>query len=31
MRSEVYGEWHDQQRTAGVIDPNSGGSTVYLS
>jgi hypothetical protein len=28
---EVNGEWHDKQRTAGVIDPNSGGTTVYLS
>ncbi len=28
---ELNGEWHDYQRTAGVIDPNSGGNTVYVS
>jgi Putative MetA-pathway of phenol degradation len=28
---ELNGEWHDKQRTAGVIDPNSGGNTIYLS
>jgi len=28
---EVNGEWHDKQRTAGIIDPNSGGNTVYVS
>jgi hypothetical protein len=28
---ELNGEWHDKQRTAGIADPNSGGSTVYLS
>ena len=28
---ELNGEWHDFQRTAGVIDPNSGGNTIYLS
>lgn len=28
---EVNGEWHDKQVTAGVSDPNSGGSTIYLS
>jgi hypothetical protein len=28
---ELNGEWHDKQRTAGVVDPNSGGNTLYLS
>ena len=28
---ELNGEWHDRQRTAGIIDPNSGGNTVYVS
>jgi hypothetical protein len=28
---ELNGEWHDKQVIAGVADPNSGGSTVYLS
>jgi hypothetical protein len=28
---EINGEWHDYQRVGGVIDPNSGGNTVYLS
>ena len=28
---EINGEWHDKQRTAGVVDPNSGGNTIYLS
>jgi hypothetical protein len=28
---ELNGEWHDRQVTAGVVDPNSGGNTIYLS
>jgi hypothetical protein len=28
---ELNGEWHDKQYIAGVADPNSGGTTVYLS
>jgi hypothetical protein len=28
---ELNGEWHDHQKVAGVIDPNSGGNTVYLA
>jgi Putative MetA-pathway of phenol degradation len=28
---ELVGEWHDKQRTAGVVDPNSGGNAIYLS
>ena len=28
---EINGEWHDKQRTAGVTDPNSGGTTVFIS
>jgi hypothetical protein len=28
---ELNGEWHDKQRTAGVVDPNSGGNTLYVS
>ena len=28
---EINGEWHDKQRTAGVVDPNSGGNTIYVS
>ena len=28
---ELNGEWHDKQRINGVPDPNSGGTTVYLS
>jgi outer membrane putative beta-barrel porin/alpha-amylase len=28
---ELNGEWHDNQVVAGVVDPNSGGNTVYLS
>ena len=28
---EVNGEWHDKQRTAGIIDPNSGGNTIFIS
>jgi hypothetical protein len=28
---ELNGEWHDKQRIAGIPDPNSGGTTVYVS
>ena len=28
---ELNGEWHDKQRTAGIVDPNSGGNTIYLT
>jgi len=28
---ELNGEWQDYQKTAGVIDPNEGGNTVYVS
>lgn len=28
---EINGEWHDKQRTAGVIDQNSGGNTIFIS
>jgi hypothetical protein len=28
---EINGEWHDQQRIAGIADPNSGGNTVFVS
>ena len=28
---ELNGEWHAKQVEAGVIDPNSGGNTIYLS
>jgi hypothetical protein len=28
---ELNGEWHDKQRIAGIADPNSGGTTLYLS
>ena len=28
---ELNGEWHDKQVIAGMADPNSGGTTVYLS
>jgi len=28
---ELNGDWHDKQRIAGIPDPNSGGTTVYLS
>ena len=28
---EFNGEWHDKQRISGIADPNSGGTTVYLS
>jgi hypothetical protein len=28
---ELNGEWHDKQRIAGIPDPNSGGTTVYIS
>ena len=28
---ELNGEWHDKESRAGVIDPNSGGNTIYLS
>ncbi|WP_176946031.1 transporter [Bradyrhizobium sp. Rc2d] len=28
---EINGEWHDKQRIAGVIDPNSGGNTIFVS
>jgi hypothetical protein len=28
---ELNGEWHAKQETAGVVDPNSGGNTVYLA
>jgi hypothetical protein len=28
---ELNGEWHDKQVVADVVDPNSGGNTVYLS
>jgi hypothetical protein len=28
---EINGEWHGKQRTAGVIDPNSGGNTIFIS
>ena len=27
---ELNGEWHDKQKIAGISDPNSGGTTVYL-
>jgi hypothetical protein len=28
---ELNGEWHDKQRTAGIVDPNSGGNTIFLT
>ena len=28
---EINGEWHDKQRTLGVADPNSGGTTIFIS
>ena len=28
---EINGEWHDKQRTLGVTDPNSGGTTIFVS
>ena len=28
---ELNGEWHNKQVVAGLVDPNSGGNTVYLS
>ena len=28
---EINGEWHDKQRTAGIVDPNSGGNTIFIS
>jgi hypothetical protein len=28
---ELNGEWHDQQKVAGITDANSGGNVVYLS
>ena len=28
---ELNGELHDKQRTAGIVDPNSGGTTIYVS
>ena len=28
---EINGEWHDKQRTLGVTDPNSGGTTIFIS
>ena len=28
---ELNGEWQDYQKTAGQIDPNSGGNTVFIS
>jgi len=28
---ELNGMWQDRQKTAGLADPNSGGSTVYIS
>jgi hypothetical protein len=28
---ELNGEWHDKQLVAGVVDPNSGGNTVYVA
>jgi hypothetical protein len=28
---ELNGEWHDKQKIAGISDPNSGGTTVYIS
>ncbi|MBR0716887.1 transporter [Bradyrhizobium liaoningense] len=28
---ELNGEWHDYERIAGAINPNSGGHTIYLS
>jgi hypothetical protein len=28
---EINGEWDDKQGTAGVIDPNSGGNTIFIS
>lgn len=28
---ELNGEWHDKQVVGGIPDPNSGGTTVYLS
>jgi hypothetical protein len=28
---ELNGQWHDKQVIAGMADPNSGGTTVYVS
>ena len=28
---ELNGMWQDRQKTARLIDPNSGGNTVYIS
>ncbi|HKH03473.1 MAG TPA: transporter, partial [Bradyrhizobium sp.] len=28
---EINGEWHEQQRVAGIADPNSGGNTIFIS
>ena len=28
---EINGEWHDKQRTLGIADPNSGGTTIFIS
>jgi hypothetical protein len=28
---ELNGEWHDYERTAGEINRNSGGNTIYFS
>jgi hypothetical protein len=28
---EINGEWHDNQRTLGIVDPNSGGNTIFIS
>jgi hypothetical protein len=28
---EINGEWHDKQRTAGIVDPSSGGNTIFIS
>ncbi|ACE99645.1 hypothetical protein IP86_17410 [Rhodopseudomonas sp. AAP120] len=28
---EINGEWHDKERIAGLMDPNSGGSSIFIS
>jgi hypothetical protein len=28
---ELNGEWHEKERRAGVVNPNSGGNTMFLS
>jgi hypothetical protein len=28
---ELNGEWHETERRAGAVNPNSGGNTIYLS